>query len=259
MIKSVLTALCWSSITNVALAERFVLHNLYQNGELPYFENEHGHRFMTHSHQQQQQQVVNRFLQGNEAGAAQGGLIETGTRLDINQTANTCQTTAFEITCNVASVVSAADNTFSDLAMTVKCELESQNAFDFRFAKNCACGVAATDANGKPKNCFCTVCPAGFGPNPISIECVDDFIIGECTSLDCDFACNGTCSFDCANSGPDCKFCEDNPFAPTVAPTGTGERTPGRPTLLGPSGGAPPVTLVGGIVALIMGLYVVMA
>ena len=169
----------------------------------------------------------------NDAGSAAGGNIQTGTRLDINQTANTCQTTAFQITCNVASVVSAIDGTASNMAMTVQCELESQNAFDFRFAKNCACGVAATDAQGNPKKCGCTVCPAGFGPNPISIECEDDFIIGQCTSLDCDFACNGTCSFDCANSGPDCKFCEDNPFAPTVAPTGVDDRTgASRPTLI---------------------------
>ena len=250
MIKSVVAALLLSSFTNVASAERFVLHNLYQNGELPYFENEHGHRFMT-----RQAGAGPRFLQ-NDAGASQGGLIETGTRLDINQTANTCQTTAFEITCNVASVVSAADNTFSDLSITGKCQLESQNAFDFRFAKNCACGVAATDAQGNPKNCFCTVCPAGFGENPISIECQDDFIIGECSSLDCDFACNGTCSFDCENSGPDCKFCENNPFAPTVAPTGEGQRGQNtRPTLFDSS--APPVrALLGAVAALIMGLYV---
>lgn len=201
-------ALFLACSTSLVTAEMFYLNNLFHDGHVPYFQNELGHRFMQ---------------------------LETGNRADINQTANTCSVTAFELTCNVASVVTATDETASNMDMTVICELDSQVQADFRYAKNCRCGIAVTDSDGNPKTCGCVVCPAGFGPSPVSIECEDDFVIGECSSLDCDFACNGTCSFDCANSGPDCKFCEDDVFAPTRAPTGDGGDSGRSPSLI-PSG-----------------------
>ena len=212
-VMTMIQALCMAGVmlTPPAYAEVWRLHGLYGDGDTPFFENEHGHRFMQ---------------------------LDTGNLASINQTANICSTTAFNVICDVASVVSATDETASNLAMTVTCDLNSQVAFDFRRATNCACGVAVTDvATGQPKNCQCVVCPLGFGDNPISIECADDFVIGECTSLDCGFACNGTCSFDCANSGPECAFCENDVFAPTVAPTGEDDRTgTRRPSLINSAG-----------------------
>lgn len=210
--------------------ELWHLHNLFQDGDVPFYTNDHGHRFM---------------------------LLETGNRADINQTANTCQTTASELICNVRSLVSAVDETSSNMDITVRCVLESQNAFDFRTAPACSCGVVLTDEQGRQKpNCGCVVCPDGFGNNPISIECQDEFVIGTCTSLDCDFACNGTCAFDCSNSGPECSLCQDNPFAPTVAPTGTGARQ-GRPTLI--SSSSPSHYFYSGVVAAVTTLLMTMS
>eukprot|EP00977_Amphora_coffeiformis_P024033 scaffold14974_cov195-Amphora_coffeaeformis.AAC.40 len=189
--------------------------------------------------------------------------LETGNLASINQTSNICTTTINEVICNVASLVSATDETAVNLAMTVRCDFDSQIAFDFRRASNCGCGVAATDAaTGLPKNCQCQVCPFGFGDNPISIECADDFIIGECTSLDCGFACNGTCAFDCEQSGPECSFCEGNVFAPTVAPTGEEDRVQTkRPSLVSsaaPTTTSPNTLLIQGMIGAVvsMALYV---
>lgn len=215
-------------LTTAARAEVFKLHNLFggQDNDLPYFENEMGIRF------KQVDRLDRRFLQGGTTN------LETGTLGSINQTANTCATTALEVVCNVQAEVSATDETLSGLGMTVRCDLDSQVAFDFRRASNCRCGLEVRDEQGNPKDCGCVVCPFGFGISPVSIECDEDFIIGECTTLDCGFGCNGTCSFDCANSGPECTFCDDFVGAPTVAPTGEDDRQgTRRPSLVSGGGG----------------------
>ena len=226
MIQALLTSVLAPALVR---AEIWRLHGLYANGDAPYFENNQGHRFTQ---------------------------LETGNLASINQTAETCSTTASRIICDVASVVSASDETAVNLDLRVECDLDSQIAADFRRAANCACGVAVTDvATGEAKNCQCQVCPFGFGDSPVSIECADDFVIGECTSLDCGFACNGTCRFDCANSGPECAFCEDDVFAPTVAPTGIDDRTgTRRPSLV--SSGADPTNnlLIQAVLGAVVGM-----
>lgn len=217
-------------------AEMFYVNNLFTDGDLPYVQNEEGLRFFHRSILS----ATSRFLQdGDETPATEAPPentnIETGNRPDINSTSDTCQTTAFDVRCAVNTRVAAADGTYADLDMIVTCDLDSQTAFDFRRARSCSCDVGVVDDQGVPKVCSCAICPDGFGNNPLAIECTDDFVIGTCSSLDCDFSCNGTCSFDCANSGPECSICEDNPNAPTIAPTGVGGAA-GEPTLLSPSG-----------------------
>ena len=54
---------------------------------------------------------------------------------------------------------------------------------------------------------------------------VDPFIFATCSSIDCSFACNGTCSSNCNDpSGNVCSFCETytGSGATTSAPTGSG-------------------------------------
>lgn len=172
-----------------------------------------------------------RFLQSGSEGAntQQGGVAvdERGTLSSINATVNTCKTTPFNTVCNVNSVIDANDGTGVNMDITIECALDSQVAFDFRRASNCACGVKVTTKDNEEKLCGCYVCPFGFGRSPVSIVCEDDFIIGECTSLDCGFACNGTCNFGCgpqAQAG--CDFCQEGQFSPTVSPTGSGPDVP---------------------------------
>lgn len=55
---------------------------------------------------------------------------------------------------------------------------------------------------------------------------VDPFIFATCSSIDCFFACNGTCSSNCNDpSGNVCPFCETytGSGATTSAPTGSGD------------------------------------
>jgi hypothetical protein len=207
-------------VASAATAEMFYVNNLFAEGDLPYVQNEEGIRFFHRS----MMAATSRFLQD-----------DTGNRPDINSTSDVCQTTASAVRCGINTRVAADDGTYADLDMTVTCDLDAQTAFDFRRAQSCSCAVGVVDEQGVSKDCSCAICPDGFGNNPLAIECVDDFVIATCSSLDCDFSCNGTCSFDCANSGPECTICEDNPNAPTVAPTGVGGSA-GEPSLLTPSG-----------------------
>ena len=153
--------------------------------------------------------------------------LQIGNRPDINASSNTCAFTGgfggeARFSCFLGTRVEADDGTFSDLDFSVNCAFDSQIAFDYRRSSNCFCSavVKSSNASEPPKDCACTVCPLGFGDTPVNIDCGNDTVISTCTNLDCGFGCNGTCSFDCTNSGPECRFCSNNPLAPTAAPTG---------------------------------------
>ena len=137
------------------------------------------------------------------------------------ETSNVCQIIGARGRCNSKTVVSDANGTQTNLDISVECDLGSQIAFDFRMAQNCECAVTASNSErGELRSCGCAVCPSGFGDSAISVECNDDYITGECSSLDCGSTCNGNCVGDCQQSGPECQFCQDDDSAQTVAPTG---------------------------------------
>ena len=195
--RSFLFHLCaFGSALVIANAERYTINNLFGNdGNAPYVEGEQGQRMLQ---------------------------LDIGRPDDINATKEVCVVSTTDVRCDLETAVLASDNTRNTIKMLVTCDLESQNQAEFREAKNCACGSEIIRQDGSSIFCPCTVCPAGWGPTPVSIDCADqgETVIGTCTSLDCDFACNGTCAFDCANAGPDCKFCATGVGAPTAAPTG---------------------------------------
>ena len=87
------------------------------------------------------------------------------------------------------------------------CELSSQDAFDFRAAEYCTVEIELVDGLGAIKDCKASVCPAGFGASPVSIDCGGDELGRGCSSMDCNFECNGPCLFGCEDSGPDCHLC----------------------------------------------------
>ena len=164
-------------------------------------------------------------------------LLDVGTLDSLNATTNTCKVVGAGIRCDVQTVVKGGGDKV-DLRIQVDCPLDSQVAFDFRRASGCQCGAAVKHWDGKEKYCPCIVCPLGFGNSPISIDCSmreDPFIVANCSYLDCGFGCNGTCEFNCRNSGPSCPYCANNPNAPTPAPTGPDKHS--RPPSLIPSHG----------------------
>lgn len=116
---------------------------------------------------------------------------------------------------NVGTTVS--DSQGKEIAITARlvCNFSPLTQVDFRQAQGCGCEAQVATADGGSKECACTLCPAGYGDNPISIDCdmgnttginttdagavaaVDPYILDSCTSFDCDFRCNGTCKFGC--------------------------------------------------------------
>lgn len=175
------TLTTFSLLTIFAAAEKF---HFKFDGPVPYVENQLGHRFM---------QVTQ--PQCNPAGS-QFICTNVGTTVSDNQ-GNTVAITA-TLVCNFSPLVQV----------------------DFRQAEGCGCEAQVATADGGSKKCACTLCPAGYGDNPISIDCdlgnstatnatdtnmtetetgsvADPFILNTCTSYDCDFRCNGTCRFGC--------------------------------------------------------------
>ena len=193
-----------------AAAEKYKVHmedpshyfnNLMMSGEPV---NEYGHRVLQNNFQ------------------TSGGL-----RSDVNADPNNCRVVGSSFMCDVTSRVAESTGAeHTDFQITFTCQLDAATGFDFRRSRGCQCDATAihSDPTRPNKRCPCTICPLGFGRNPISIDCSadagDPMIVGQCSSLDCDFGCNGTCAFDCSNSGPDCAMCANNPNAPTLAPTG---------------------------------------
>mmetsp|Transcript_15938 Transcript_15938/g.20826 ORF Transcript_15938/g.20826 Transcript_15938/m.20826 type:complete len:233 (+) Transcript_15938:202-900(+) len=178
-------------------SEMYKIHNAFGDGEIESFNDAGG-------------LVDSRRLQ-----------LDVGNLASMNATSDTCSLIGAGINCRIDSLITANDGSSAEVAIVVECPLESQVGFDFRRAVGCSCGARVTPSNGVSKDCPCIVCPFGFGTAPISVDCTmreDPYIISTCTFMDCGFSCNGTCEFDCSNSGPSCTFCA--PGAPTPAPTG---------------------------------------
>jgi hypothetical protein len=69
------------------------------------------------------------------------------------------QTTVFEF-----------NGTFTEISFTAVCKADSNFPFDYRRARNCGCLATITN-DEHTKQCPCTVCAAGFGDNPVNIDC----------------------------------------------------------------------------------------
>lgn len=95
--------------------------------------------------------------------------------------------------------------------------------------------------------CSCTMCPYGYGKSNIILDCstnatstattdtqgiqvqtglnnnnnLDYYLLDNCTSFDCNHACNGDCGLTCSNAGPECCLCRDDCPEPTQAPATT--------------------------------------
>jgi hypothetical protein len=152
---------------------------------------------------------------------------------DLTAATDICTIQSPNYVCQDTIRIDADDLSFTDVTLTFGCTLDSGFGFDYRRSSGCVCQaeIVHSDTSRPSKICPCSICPIGFGDSPIAIDCTqfdddaenpdtDPFIIDRCSSLDCGFGCNGTCSFDCVESGPECEFCS-NANDPTSSPTGT--------------------------------------
>jgi hypothetical protein len=171
-----------------------------------------------------------------ETGNGEIRFLQTGTSTtnvntpDLTAATDICTIVSPNFICEETIRIDADDLSFSDVKLTFGCKLDSGFAFDYRRSNGCVCQATIThsDTTRPSKVCPCSICPAGFGESPLAIDCTefdedpetDPFIIDRCSSLDCGFACNGTCAFDCEESGEECEFCAEG-NEPTSAPTGT--------------------------------------
>ena len=110
-----------------------------------------------------------------------------------------------QMNCTMQSRVTAHNGDYADLSITAICDHNDDK--NVRSASNCYCSVTVTDANGQsPSKCSCSVCPGGYGTNPFIVECESDYVVAECSSIDCTGSCNGSCKSACKLSGSDCPL-----------------------------------------------------
>jgi hypothetical protein len=151
----------------------------------------------------------------------------------LQTTTTPCVVTGSRVICGVSTVVSADTGQSATIEAELNCEFNSQTVADFRLAQGCECSATVVAADGTSKPCACLKCPSGGGDSPVSIDCdyasrledVDPFVVNTCTSFDCGFACNGTCSFGCQPPvNPECYDICGTPEptgAPASPPSGT--------------------------------------
>lgn len=110
-----------------------------------------------------------------------------------------CSMNGSKLVCsNILSMVEDMEGNPVFISSSVSCE-SSPSMFDFRKAEGCTCTAEVT-AGSETKTCGCTVCPAGYGINPLSVDCGDlenPYVLDTCTKLDCNFDCDGACIGGC--------------------------------------------------------------
>lgn len=87
------------------------------------------------------------------------------------------------------SLMSSSSSVTVDVALNCS---STSSTIPFRdIADACQCTAIVT-ANGESKGCPCAACPAGFGDNPVFVDCgTDNTLIDTCSSIDCQYKCNG--------------------------------------------------------------------
>ena len=104
------------------------------------------------------------------------------------------------ITTRFASPSSSGGATQVVVDVALDCASPS-STFTFRqVADGCVCSAAVT--SDPTIACSCAVCPQGFGENGIFVDCKDDILIDTCSSVDCDYTCNGPNVTDIITSQP---------------------------------------------------------
>ena len=126
-------------------------------------------------------------------------------QIEVDISAPVCVSNIFGgLRCDMKTQVRGPQGNVTDVSIGVECKDASGDA-DLRSASNCECMAVLENTDDMTKNdCSCSVCPSGYGSNPVIIDCPAEILAGECSSIDCDGACNGSCLSDCTLSGPEC-------------------------------------------------------
>jgi len=137
-----------------------------------------------------------------------------------------CYLSGTRFICDLSTTVRADDGNETIIGANVDCEFTPLVQTDIRKGQGCFCTGKVTNSAGE-RPCPCSLCPAGKGNNPVSIDCdyvnrtedVSPIIIDNCTSFDCDFNCNGECDFTCTPPvREECYYICGTP-EPTAAPS----------------------------------------
>lgn len=133
-------------------------------------------------------------------------------------------TSGSTLACSQEARIYMPDNetAYSDVSITLECEMDAMSVLDPRQAKSCKCTAQVVDAaSGRLTDCQCASCPAGFGPNPVAIICSEDFAVADCTFVDCNSQCNGICMHGCDHVKPTCSLCADDDIDEEPSPDPT--------------------------------------
>ena len=119
--------------------------------------------------------------------------------------------------------------------VALNCSSTASNIPFRDIADACQC-TAIVAANGESKGCPCAACPAGFGENPIFVDCgTDNTLIDTCSSIDCQYKCNGPNKTALLTLAPTAS-----PTETPVGSSGEGEGDSGTKVGPTPDGGGEP-------------------
>jgi hypothetical protein len=193
---------------------------------------------------------------GSETGSSSSSITR---QVQSSTNENPCNVEGSSLICQYDFAAGGLSNE-TMISFRAVCDFNSITGFDFRRATNCGCIAKVVPKFSPSKECPCSVCAAGFGDTPVSVDCseyetnnattaqaresgsasvpavavgnitnsssvIDPYIFSTCTSIDCSGACNGTCALSCESSGEVCRYCENysGEGAPTAAPVGSGD------------------------------------
>ena len=136
--------------------------------------------------------------------------------------------------CNITTRFVSPSSAAQVVDVTLDCA-SSSSTFPFRrVADACICSAMVTSDSSL--TCSCAVCPQGVGANGIFVDCQDAFLIDTCSSVDCDYICNGPNVTDIITAPPTVSPTEGggNPNNGDLMPTPTMNGSTPSPSLAAP-------------------------
>ena len=87
------------------------------------------------------------------------------------QRAPDCKLSSTRMLCTVYTSHSATDsnqvNQVASVTASLNCAFDPAVQTDFRRAQDCYCTAQVVSPGDDPKECACSLCPSGYGTNPI--------------------------------------------------------------------------------------------
>eukprot|EP00977_Amphora_coffeiformis_P022801 scaffold11520_cov106-Amphora_coffeaeformis.AAC.5 len=86
------------------------------------------------------------------------------------------------------------------VAVTLDCASSLSTSTFRQVADACVCNAMVT--SDPSITCSCAACPQDVGANWIFVDCQDELLIDTCSSVDCEYTCNGPSVTDILTSPP---------------------------------------------------------